>query len=141
MDLPEAIIILRAGESESSITSLDARIKGMRTRTRSIYLVQYIAFAGVMGFLMPSAPHAQENSAKQSDKEMGVRVARVLNVRSGSYIKSAAIWVEGERIKAVGREIDVLKEAPASVQILDLGDVTVLPGLIDRRRLSPSEMS
>ena len=58
-------------------------------------------------------------------------MARVLNVRSGSYIKSAAIWVEGERIKAVGREIDVLKEAPASVQILDLGDVTVLPGLID----------
>jgi imidazolonepropionase-like amidohydrolase len=93
--------------------------------------VQYIAFAGVMGFFMPSAPHAQESSVKQSDKEMVVRVARVLNVRSGSYIKSAAIWVEGERIKAVGREIDVLKEAPAFVQILDLGDVTVLPGLID----------
>jgi imidazolonepropionase-like amidohydrolase len=55
----------------------------------------------------------------------------VLNVRSGSYIKNAAIWVEGERVKAVGREIDVLKEAPTSAQILDLGDVTVLPGLID----------
>jgi len=103
----------------------------MRIRIRSIYLAQYMAFAGVMGLLMPSAPHAQENSAKQSDPEMVVRVARVLNVRSGSYIKSAAIWVEGERIKAVGRETDVLKEAPAAAQILDLGDVTVLPGLID----------
>jgi imidazolonepropionase-like amidohydrolase len=106
-------------------------MKVMRTRARSIFLARYIAFAGVIGFFMPGAPHAQENSAKQSDKEMVVRVARVLNVRSGAYIKSAAIWVEGERIKAVGREIDVLKEAPASAQILDLGDMTVLPGLID----------
>jgi imidazolonepropionase-like amidohydrolase len=103
----------------------------MRTGTRSIYLAQCIAFAGVAGFFMPGAAPAQENSAKQPDKEIVVRAARVLNVRSGFYIKSAAIWIEGERIKAVGREIDVLKEAPASAQILDLGDVTVLPGLID----------
>jgi imidazolonepropionase-like amidohydrolase len=81
--------------------------------------------------MLPSTPHAQENSAKQTDKEIVIRVARILNVRTGSYIKGAAIWIEGERIKAVGREIDVLKEAPASSQILDLGESTVLPGLID----------
>jgi imidazolonepropionase-like amidohydrolase len=103
----------------------------MRTLTRSIYLARCIALAGVMGLLMQSAPRAQENSAKPSDPEIVIRVARVLNVRSGAYIKSAAIWVAGERIKAVGREIDVLKEAPAAAQILDLGDVTLLPGLID----------
>src|ERR1700723_3121641 len=106
-------------------------MKVMRIQTRSIYLAQYMVLAGVIGFLTPSAPPAQESSAKQPDKEIIVRVARVLNVRSGSYIKSAAIWVEGERIKAVGRDTDVLKEAPASAQILDLGDATVLPGLID----------
>ena len=103
----------------------------MRIRARSIYVAHHIALAGVIGFFMPGAPTAQENSIKQPDKEIIVRVARVLNVRSGSYIKNAAIRIEGERIKAVGREIDVLKEAPASAQILDLGDVTVLPGLID----------
>jgi imidazolonepropionase-like amidohydrolase len=103
----------------------------MRTGTRSNCLAQSMALAGVMGFFISSAPPAQESSSKQPDKEIIVRAARVLNVRSGSYIKSAAIWVEGERIKAVGREIDVLKEAPASAQILDLGNVTVLPGLID----------
>lgn len=106
----------------------------MRIRARSNYLAQYIAFAGVVGFFMPDAPTAQESSVRQPDKEMIVRVARVLNVRSGSYIKNAAIQIEGERIKAVGRDLDVLKDAPASVQILDLGDVTVLPGLIDCHR-------
>jgi imidazolonepropionase-like amidohydrolase len=95
----------------------------MRTR--------FIALVGSMGIFLPCVPHAQDSSAKQPDKEMVVRVARVLNVRSGSYINGAAIWIEGERVKAVGREIDVLKEAPASAQILDLGNVTVLPGLID----------
>lgn len=120
-----------AGGSECSSTLIAYGVKNMRTRTRSIYWAQYFAFASVMGFFMPSAPRAQESTAAQPVNETIVRAARVLNVRSGTYIQDAAIWVEGERIKAVGREIDVLKQAPASSQILDLGDVTVLPGLID----------
>jgi imidazolonepropionase-like amidohydrolase len=103
----------------------------VRIRSRSWCLAQSAAFAGAIVLLLPGAPHAQENSVKQTDKEVVIRVARLLNVRTGSYIKGAAIWIEGERIKAVGREIDVLKEAPASSQILDLGDLTLLPGLID----------
>ena len=103
----------------------------MQTRTRSIYLAQYMALAGAIGLFVPSAVPAQENSAKQPDREIIVRVARVLNVRSGAYITGAAIWIEGERIKAVGNAVDVSKQAPASAEVLDLGDVTVLPGLID----------
>jgi imidazolonepropionase-like amidohydrolase len=103
----------------------------MQTRTRSIYVAQYIALAAAISLFVPRAAPAQENSVKQPDKEIIVRVARVLNVRSGAYIKSAAIWIEGERIKAVGSAIDVLKQAPASAEVLNLGDLTVLPGLID----------
>jgi imidazolonepropionase-like amidohydrolase len=102
----------------------------MRFQTRSISLAISIA-AATIGFSNPGAAHAQENSVKPPDTETIVRVARVLNVRSGSYITGAAIWIEGERIKAVGRESDVSKHAPASAHILDLGDATVLPGLID----------
>jgi imidazolonepropionase-like amidohydrolase len=106
-------------------------MKNMQTRTRSIYLAQYMALAGAISLFVPSAAPAQENSAKQPDKEIVVRVARVLNVRSGAYITGAAIWIEGERIKAVGNAVDVSKQAPASAEVVDLGDVTVLPGLID----------
>ena len=89
-----------------------------------------MALAALMGFFMPSAVPAQE-AATRADREQIIRAARVLDVRAGSYIKGAAIWVEGERIKAVGRESDVSRQAPASAEVLDLGDVTLLPGLID----------
>ena len=102
----------------------------MPIRNRSRYLAQCMTFVGLMGFIMPSALPAQE-SAAQPDREQIIRAARILDVRSGSYVKNAAIWIRGERIKAMGSAIDALKDAPASVQIVDLGDVTLLPGLID----------
>ena len=102
----------------------------MQARIRSGYLARFIAFSGVLALFTPGAP-AQDSSVKQTDQEIIIRVARVLNVRSGAYLTGAAIWVAGERIKALGRESDILKEAPASARILELGDVTVLPGLID----------
>jgi imidazolonepropionase-like amidohydrolase len=52
-------------------------------------------------------------------------------VRTGTYVKGAAVYVEGERISAVGRATDILERAPASVKRIDLGDATLLPGLID----------
>ena len=60
-----------------------------------------------------------------------IRVAKILDVRAGAYLYDAAVLVEDERIKAVGRANEVLKQAPATVQIIDLGDRTMLPGLID----------
>jgi imidazolonepropionase-like amidohydrolase len=104
---------------------------GMQIRSRSMYLAQCLTCAAAIGSFMPGPLPAQDIVARQSDKEIIVRAARVLNVRGGTYIKDAAIWVEGERIKAVGVAADVLRQAPATAEVLDLGDVTVLPGLID----------
>jgi imidazolonepropionase-like amidohydrolase len=59
-----------------------------------------------------------------------LRAARLLDVRSGTYVKDAAIVVEGDRIKAVGSAGDV-KQAPAGATLIDLGELTLLPGLID----------
>ena len=102
----------------------------MQILSRSGNLTRRMALVGVVGLIMSSVLPAQEGAA-QTDREQIIRAARVLDVRSGSYIKNAAIWIRGERIKAVGREIDVLKEAPSSAAVLDLGEVTLLPGLID----------
>jgi imidazolonepropionase-like amidohydrolase len=57
--------------------------------------------------------------------------ARILDIRSGSYLTDAAIVVEGGRIKAVGAATALRKQVPDSAKIIDLGDATVLPGLID----------
>ena len=52
-------------------------------------------------------------------------------MRKGIYIESAAVWIEGERIKEVGRASDVEPHAPKKAKRIDLGRATVLPGLID----------
>ena len=49
----------------------------------------------------------------------------MLDVRAGKIISPGLIVIEGERIKAVGGA------APAGAEVIDLGDVTLMPGLID----------
>lgn len=60
-----------------------------------------------------------------------IKAGRLLDVRKGSYIENAGIWIEGERIKEVGAVADVQAHVPKSVTVIDLGHATVLPGLID----------
>jgi imidazolonepropionase-like amidohydrolase len=60
-----------------------------------------------------------------------VKSGRLLDVQKGSYIDDAAIWIEGERIREVGRAAEVQLHAPKSAKVIDLGAATVLPGLID----------
>jgi len=60
-----------------------------------------------------------------------LKAARLLDVRKGNYIENAAIWIEGERIKEVGRVNDIQSHAPKEAGIIDLGRATLLPGLID----------
>lgn len=55
-----------------------------------------------------------------------VRAARMLDIESGTIVPDAVVVVEGERIRAIGAEA-----AFAGAQTIDLGDVTLLPGLID----------
>jgi imidazolonepropionase-like amidohydrolase len=51
----------------------------------------------------------------------------LLDVKSGTYIERAVILVEGERITAVGANVDI----PQGSEVIDLSRMTVLPGLID----------
>jgi imidazolonepropionase-like amidohydrolase len=60
-----------------------------------------------------------------------VKARRLLDVSKGTYIENAAVWIEGERIKEVGRASDVEPHAPKNAERIDLGRATVLPGLID----------
>ena len=58
---------------------------------------------------------------------MALRAARLLDVKAGALVQNAVVIVGGERIVAVGSDLAI----PAGVRVLDLGDVTLLPGLID----------
>ncbi len=56
-----------------------------------------------------------------------LHAARLLEVDTGNVLQPGEILVEGDRIRAVGASVD----HPAGAKIVDLGDATLLPGLID----------
>jgi imidazolonepropionase-like amidohydrolase len=60
-----------------------------------------------------------------------VKAGKLLDVTKGSYIENAAVWIEGDHIKEVGRFADIQPHAPRDAKLIDLSRSTVLPGLID----------
>ncbi len=56
---------------------------------------------------------------------VAIKAGKLLDVRTGQYASNVTIVVEGDRIVSVG------SSAPAGVPVIDLSNVTVLPGLID----------
>ncbi len=56
-----------------------------------------------------------------------LHAARLLQVDTGTLLQPGEILVDGNRIRAVGSSV----EHPQGAKIIDLGDTTLLPGLID----------
>jgi imidazolonepropionase-like amidohydrolase len=56
-----------------------------------------------------------------------LHAARMLDVAGGKIVTPGEVLVEGDRIVAVGFHMD----RPAGAEVIDLGDMTLMPGLID----------
>src|SRR5277367_3555771 len=65
--------------------------------------------------------------AAQPQPQIVLHAARVLNIETGNLTAPGEILIQGDRIIAVGQSVT----RPAGAQIIDLGDTTLLPGLID----------
>jgi imidazolonepropionase-like amidohydrolase len=63
----------------------------------------------------------------QTPRDTVLHAARLLDVTTGNLTAPGEILVRGDRIAAVGASVD----HPAGAQVIDLGDTTLLPGLID----------
>lgn len=80
-------------------------------------------------FITPALPNCARTHSRPTettDPHFFIRAARMLTPR-GEVITNALVHVSGERIEAAGADLRV----PAGVKVIDLGDVTLLPGLID----------
>jgi len=75
------------------------------------------------GALLAPFSHAHESAPAP----VVLHAARMLDVDSGRLIAPGEILVRGERIVAAGSKV----EHPADARMIDLGDTTLLPGLID----------
>jgi imidazolonepropionase-like amidohydrolase len=95
-----------------------------------------LLFALLLPFLLPDCTNTQNASAPTRQRPAAtpttqgrvyVRAARMFDPASGRVIADAVVALDGERVAQVGAGLSV----PQGARVYDLGDVTLLPGLID----------
>ena len=74
------------------------------------------------GILVPLLAHAQPQQ-----QPIVLHAARLFDVDSGKIITPGEVLVQGDRIAEAGSKV----ARPAGAEVIDLGDTTLLPGLID----------
>jgi imidazolonepropionase-like amidohydrolase len=80
----------------------------------------------------PAAPGPGEAATAPSGAPGGVtvvRAARLVDGGGGPVLRDGAVVVEGSRIRSVGPAASTAP--PDGARVIDLGDATLLPGLID----------
>ncbi len=93
----------------------------------------FLAFA--LTFLCATSLHAQATQQQPQSQlqpaptphAIVLHAARLLDVESGRFTTPGEILIQADVIKEVGAKVT----KPADAQIIDLGDATLLPGLID----------
>src|ERR1700732_1717874 len=81
--------------------------------------------------LMGAGFCAAQDTKSAAPATVAIRAGKILDVRTGNYLTDQIIWIEGDRIKAIGKAADIQKQLPDGAKIIDLSSSTVLPGLID----------
>ncbi|HEY6905544.1 MAG TPA: amidohydrolase family protein [Candidatus Acidoferrales bacterium] len=80
-------------------------------------------FFAILFSVMPAAGQSQPAPAHA----VVLHAARLLDIRNGRMVTPGEVLVEGDRIVETGPTV----KHPQGAEILDLGDRTLLPGLID----------
>ncbi len=74
-----------------------------------------------------NAARAQNRGPAKDRQPIVLHAARLFEVVPGKIISPGEVLVEGDRIRAVGTSVP----HPAHARMIDLGDTTLMPGLID----------
>jgi imidazolonepropionase-like amidohydrolase len=65
----------------------------------------------------------------QTNQSVVIRAGRLFDAQQGTFIARPVVVVHGDRITAAGAADQV--KVPAAAEVIDLGNATLLPGLID----------
>jgi len=85
-----------------------------------------LATALLLGMLFGAVAYAQQ-PAPATAKRVAIRAGRLMDGKSDSPISNALILIEGKNIVSVTPG----GSAPSGVELIDLSNATVLPGLVD----------
>ncbi len=78
-----------------------------------------------------SAAFAEETGAPKPQPLTLVKAARLIDTAAGVVRENQAVLIEDEKIKAIGPAADISKGIPPETRVIDLGNATIVPGLID----------
>jgi len=67
------------------------------------------------------------SQTKSESRLIVLRAAKMLDVKAKTIVTNPVVIIEGDHIKQVGAELAI----PAGARVIDLGEATLLPGLID----------
>jgi imidazolonepropionase-like amidohydrolase len=82
----------------------------------ALSLIQLTIFSWAQGGTNESSPHL-----------LAIHANRLIDVRSGNVVTDAVVLVDDGKIKSIGSKLTI----PAGARKVELGDLTLLPGLID----------
>jgi imidazolonepropionase-like amidohydrolase len=99
----------------------------MRTHRPSRSRRHLIPALLIPSLLAALSPAFATGGAAPATRRLAVRCGRILDGVAERPLEGGTILIEGERIAAVGRSLDL----PAGTEVLDLPDHTCLPGFID----------
>jgi imidazolonepropionase-like amidohydrolase len=103
-------------------------MKALRFRWSLRHASRAASIVGV--FLLSADSAAAQNVAQQPASRFLIRAKRMIDGASSQPITPGVVLVEGDRILAVGADAESGARA-RSATLVDLGDATLLPGLID----------
>jgi imidazolonepropionase-like amidohydrolase len=105
----------------------------MRIPTRQAFAFQeqlpLTRMRTIAAFLLMSVALVSVKLSAQSLPITLVKAGRLLDPRTGNVLAPAAVLIEGNKIKQVGLPSQI--SASGGAKVIDLGDATLLPGLID----------
>src|SRR3989441_12391274 len=87
-------------------------------------------FAPIALLAVATTAWAQASRTSQAADPVLIKAGRLIDGRSDAPQSGVGILIEGDRIKAVGPLVQVQGQAKGA-RVLDLSQMTVLPGLID----------
>jgi imidazolonepropionase-like amidohydrolase len=85
----------------------------------------FLLLGGILWTVAVGTACGQESAAAKHP--IVLHAARLFDVAAGKIVTPGEVLVEGERIVAAGTSV----EHPAGEEVIDLGDTTLMPGLID----------
>jgi imidazolonepropionase-like amidohydrolase len=91
-------------------------------RKRSLLVSSSSLLLALQGFCAAQAP-----SQPATAHAIVLHAAGLLDIKNGRVLKPGEVLVQGERIVKVGTAV----KRPASAEVIDLGERTLMPGLID----------